>query len=111
MANLRPELARGVKRFQKKTENFICFYCSFSVKGTGYTNHCPKCLWSRHVDVNPGDRASKCGGMMEPAGIELKHGKRVILHRCKLCGFERRNKIEKNDNLETILNIFSPLAR
>ncbi|MGH3301842.1 MAG: RNHCP domain-containing protein [Streptosporangiaceae bacterium] len=33
-----------------------------------YRNHCPACLWSQHVDVRPGDRASPCCGLMESTG-------------------------------------------
>ncbi|MBU3901416.1 RNHCP domain-containing protein, partial [Patescibacteria group bacterium] len=44
------------KKFQRKIEDFVCGHCGPKIKGTGYTDHCPKCLWSQHVDVNPGDR-------------------------------------------------------
>jgi hypothetical protein len=34
--------------------------------GTGHRDHCPSCLWSRHLDdERPGDRASECGGSTE----------------------------------------------
>lgn len=98
-------MSRAAKLFQRTKENFTCFHCGFNVRGTGYTNHCPRCLWSRHVDVNPGDRVSNCGGMMEPVGAKLKHGKYVILHRCKQCGFEKRNKADNGDDLGSILGI------
>lgn len=91
--------------FQKRVEEFVCAICSTVVKGTGYTNHCPSCLWSQHVDEAPGDRLAKCGGMMEPIGVELVGGKYVILHRCVQCGFERKNKVAPNDNFDTILKV------
>ena len=53
-----------MKKFIKVKEDFVCEHCGAEVKGDGYTNHCPKCLWSKHVDVHPGDRAAECGGMM-----------------------------------------------
>ncbi|KKS64475.1 MAG: hypothetical protein UV40_C0004G0012 [Parcubacteria group bacterium GW2011_GWA1_42_7] len=93
------------KKFQRKKEDFVCEKCGFNVKGTGYTNHCPKCLWSKHVDVNPGDRLSECGGMMEPAEIEMKEGEYVIIHRCVKCGFEKKNKAAEDDDFEEILRI------
>ena len=62
------------KKFQRTIEDFTCEQCNFAVKGNGYTNHCPKCLWSKHVDVNPGDRAATCGGLMEPIGAEVGGG-------------------------------------
>ena len=66
------------KRFQKKVEDFVCERCGTFVKGTGYTDHCPKCLWSKHVDVNPGDRKSECLGTMEPIGVEVKSKEYII---------------------------------
>ena len=45
-------------RFIRREENFVCEVCGAKVKGTGYTNHCPQYLWSKHVDkLIPGDRA------------------------------------------------------
>ena len=60
------------KNFQKKVEDFVCEHCQTKNQEDGYTNHCPNCLWSRHVDINPGDRAEKCGGMMEPIDFEVR---------------------------------------
>lgn len=97
-----------IKKFQRCQEDFLCEQCGTFVKGTGYTNHCPRCLWSKHVDVNPGDRAATCGGMMKPINIELKKGEYVILHQCIKCGFEKRNKSAKDDNFEVILKVFTP---
>ena len=56
------------KLFTKNDNGFICANCGFEVKPLGYTsrNHCPKCLCSLHVDVNPGDRACECHGIMRP---------------------------------------------
>jgi hypothetical protein len=93
------------KKFQSMKENFICETCGFSVSGNGYTNHCPKCLWSKHVDVNPGDRKATCCGLMKPVGVKSKGGEYVVLHRCILCGFERFNKTTKDDNFEIIIKL------
>jgi len=95
------------QKFIRTKENFTCGNCGFSVEGTGFTNHCPKCLWSKHVDINPGDRQEKCGGMMEPIKIEMKGDEYLIIHRCLKCGFEKRNKKDLNDNFEEILKIYS----
>jgi len=69
------------KRFQKRIEDFVCERCGAFVKGTGYTDHCPECLWSKHVDVNPGDREAECGGLMEhvDTDFELKLDLKTIL--------------------------------
>ena len=72
-----------VKKFQKRKEDFVCEHCGAEVKGNGYTNHCPKCLWSKHVDIFPGDRLEDCGGLMEPVAVEAKKaGKYTIVHKC-----------------------------
>ncbi len=90
--------------FIKNKEDFICEVCAFKVKGSGFTNHCPQCLFSKHVDLDPGDRAADCGGLMEPIGVEQKKGEWRILHQCKKCGFKRWNKRSKSDDLEKILS-------
>jgi len=103
MKNL-PDSGHSSKRFTRRREDFTCRYCGTEVAGNGYTNHCPKCLWSRHVDVNPGDRAEECGGMMRPVSLDQKRGAFVIVHRCITCGCERKNKASEEDNL---LAVFS----
>ncbi len=95
------------KKFRRQIEDFVCGHCGQRVKGNGYTNHCPDCLWSRHVDVNPGDRAAKCGGLMEPLEIYQKHGEFYILHLCQKCGRKKTNRAKKNDNLDQIIKISS----
>ncbi len=84
--------------FIRTQEDFICETCGFHVSGNGYTNHCPQCLWSKHVDIDPGDRAAECGGMMEPVGMTTKGDTFVIHHHCVRCGFERRTKSLPEDN-------------
>lgn len=77
------------------------------MKGDGYTNHCPKCLWSKHVDVNPGDREERCGGMMKPAGALLKSGENIVVHRCVKCAFERNNRVSKKDDFDIVVKTSS----
>jgi len=93
------------RRFQRRIEAFQCLHCGADISGDGYTNHCPACLWSRHVDVHPGDRAAECKGLMEPISYEVKGGETVLLHRCVACGFERRNRTAPNDDFEAILRL------
>jgi hypothetical protein len=88
--------------FIKNTENFICEHCNAEVIGNGYTNHCPKCLWSKHVDVNPGDRASICGGMMEPISLVQEKGEFILTNKCEKCGYSKRNKTSREDNLDIL---------
>lgn len=93
------------EKFKKKKENFVCEHCGCEVTGDGYTNHCPSCLWSKHVDVFPGDRAQICGGLMEPVGLEIKGGKEMIVHRCLKCGVVKKCKVSVNDDRGEILKI------
>ncbi len=98
------------KRFQKTVEAFVCENCGQTVTGSGYTNHCPACLWSKHVDVQPGDRAENCSGMMQPVGVEKKSSKYRILQRCLNCGKEKWNKVSKDDDFEMIMQIIGQQA-
>jgi hypothetical protein len=93
----------SAQKFIKVKENFICEHCNAEVLGTGYTNHCPKCLWSKHVDINPGDRAESCGGMMEPIEVEFKSGNFDIIQQCQKCGAVKRNKVAEDDNPEILI--------
>lgn len=83
------------KRFSKNDSGFICAACGKEVLPLGYTsrNHCPFCLCSLHVDVNPGDRANECRGILRPiqAQPDPKRGY-IIIHRCERCGTTVRNK-------------------
>jgi hypothetical protein len=90
------------RRFQRRIEDFSCERCGRAVTGSGYTNHCPACLWSKHVDVNPGDRAAECGGAMEPVGVVSKHGAWRIQHRCTVCGAERICTASAEDSTEAL---------
>ncbi|MFH1547146.1 MAG: RNHCP domain-containing protein [bacterium] len=91
--------------FIKKTENFTCEVCGEEVKGDGYTDHCPNCLCGKHVDINPGDRKSECGGLMEPIGIEIKNGQNTIRYKCRKCSQTYRVRASKNDNTDIILEL------
>jgi uncharacterized Zn finger protein len=68
------------------------------------------CLWSRHVDISPGDRAAGCGGMMEPVSVLKKNGKDRVLHRCLSCGFEHENRISDEDNRDTVIGIMKSVS-
>lgn len=96
-------MINSAKKFTRTTEDFTCEHCGSVVVGDGYTNHCPQCLWSQHVDVNPGDRAATCGGMMEPVGMVHKDGEQVIVQTCTRCGHTRKNKRQLNDSTEALI--------
>ena len=52
--------------FIKKLKISLASTVGAKLRAMNYTNHCPRCLYSKHVDINPGDRAEQCDGMMEP---------------------------------------------
>ena len=83
------------KLFSKLDEGFVCQNCKKSVTPLGYTSrdHCPYCLFSLHVDINPGDRANECGGLLEPI-FAIPDPKKdfIIVYKCKKCGQTHRNR-------------------
>lgn len=91
--------------FKRTIESFTCEKCKYFVSGNGYTNHCPKCLWGKHVDINPGDRASSCGGMMEPIKVEQKGPKFHLIHKCIKCGLEKPNVVSPEDDFDVLASI------
>jgi hypothetical protein len=76
---------------------FVCAHCGGRVpplSNGSYRNHCPFCLWSKHVDdQRPGDRASACLGPMAPVAVARSKKGWQIVHRCERCGVDRRNRI------------------
>jgi hypothetical protein len=99
------------KRFIVIDEPFTCKHCGYKNPPleTSCRNHCKKCLHSLHVDKEtPGDRESRCGGLMEPIYLDYS-GKKgfVIVHKCTKCNKEMRNKKADDDNEEAIRNLSS----
>ncbi|HEX6856611.1 MAG TPA: RNHCP domain-containing protein [Streptosporangiaceae bacterium] len=97
--------------------SFQCGHCGVDVSldapGTSHRNHCPSCLWSRHLDRNvPGDRKSGCPGGMEPIAVTVRGENRwVLIHRCLRCGRLRMNKTAADDNVLLLMQLAArPLA-
>ncbi len=85
----------STKRFAKNDSGFVCVHCGRKVEPLGYSsrNHCPFCLWSLHVDNNPGDRSNECGGPMYPIKVLTDPRKGyIIVHKCTACGEIRKCK-------------------
>ncbi|MBW1877621.1 MAG: RNHCP domain-containing protein [Deltaproteobacteria bacterium] len=78
----------------RRDEGFTCDHCSAEVPPHGRTarDHCPFCLRSLHVDEVPGDRAARCGGVLDPVALEMRGDRPIILYRCRRCGAERVNQ-------------------
>lgn len=105
-----PQLPAG--RRAVENTGFDCGHCAQAVPphaGGSYRNHCPRCLWSKHVDVVPGDRAAVCGGQMAPVSVDHS-GKKgfMLVHRCTLCGREDRNRLAPDDDMDQVIALQRP---
>jgi Zn finger protein HypA/HybF involved in hydrogenase expression len=107
-----------IKKFQKRVENFTCINCNKDVVGDGFTNHCPECFYSMHVDIFPGDRMNKCGGILEPVYVEKngveKNGfdRYLIKFKCQKCKKEVKDKFRhKTDNFDNLIKIVQKINR
>src|SRR5689334_1914124 len=100
-------------RFTMRNESFVCVNCQKNVPPlkSGCRNHCPFCLTSLHVDINPGDRSNKCGGLMDAVRYEIDAQKGLMLcFKCRRCGVLGRNKAaheapDAPDDYEKILRL------
>ncbi len=102
-----------MKRFTMRDEEFICEYCGTLVHPLEYSarDHCPKCLYSKHVDILPGDRENSCKGLLKPIGIEKFKDNFKIVYRCETCGKLHRNIMAKDDNMEEIIRLSNQKER
>ncbi|HEU4715895.1 MAG TPA: RNHCP domain-containing protein [Candidatus Saccharimonadales bacterium] len=96
---------------------FRCSHCKNWVSinsyiGTANRNHCPHCLWSKHVDEQKGDREATCHGGMKPIGLTFKHegmrrqGELMFVHECMGCGKLSINRIARDDDNDGVVGIF-----
>lgn len=101
--NKRRSYEKGYYKSHPCEDAFTCKVCGRLVTsggaGTEHRNHCPYCLSSRHLDIEPGDREADCGGVMEPIAVWVrKNGEWAIIHRCRICGALSSNRIAADDN-------------
>jgi hypothetical protein len=91
---------QAISRHQENV-SFVCERCAIFVRplaNGSYRNHCPSCLWSKHVDDRPGDRSSPCKGPMQPVGVRFRSGKGwMIVHECTACGHHQPNRAALDD--------------
>lgn len=100
-----------MKRFFMKDDAFICSHCKKEVLPLKYSarDHCPYCLYSKHVDLFPGDRKNPCKGLLVPIGIEKYRDTYKILYRCNRCKETHKNIIAKDDDMEKVIELSSQL--
>ena len=108
--NKRRKYEKGYYKTHPCNETFTCRNCGRMVvpegAGSNHRNHCPNCLYSLHVDIEPGDRESDCGGHMEPVSVrDKKNGEWAVIHRCKMCGSFSSNRVAADDNPMKLMSI------
>lgn len=88
-------------------EEFVCENCGKNVDKLGYTarDHCPFCLYSKHVDINPGDRQNNCRGLLKPVDIEKFKDTYKIIYKCEKCNMEHKNIMSNDDNMDLIIEL------
>lgn len=99
LAQAREAAARVMKNPIARDEAFTCAACGAAVPphGRSARDHCPYCLRSVHVDGDvPGDRASGCGGILDPVAIERANGRTQLVYRCRRCAAERRCRVAEH---------------
>ena len=117
MSAPRRDRGRRDVRADREPDVWRCVHCRRDVTsaapGTQHRNHCPFCLWSRHVDNDPGDRESECLASMEPIAITVrKGGEWVLIHRCNGCGELSTNRTAGDDSALLLMQIaVRPLAQ
>jgi hypothetical protein len=141
-ALLRPEHGRSKSKHRSKARrpgrdrqrqqhfgDFDCCHCRLGVSaepllsGVNNRNHCPYCLWSRHVDLRqPGDRLCACKAPMRPAGLTLKRvrkkyapegeagtaprGELMLIHHCAACGALSLNRLAADDSPQRVWEVY-----
>lgn len=98
--NKRIKYTKGYYKNHACNDSFICKVCGRPVvsagPGASTETTVPIGLCSLHVDETPGDRASDCGGIMEPIGVWVrKGGEWAIIHRCRRCGNSARIEVQQ----------------
>ena len=88
-------------------DSFICENCNKNVDKLKYSarDHCPYCLYSKHVDINPGDRANPCKGLLKPIEIEKFKNTYKIIYKCRKCNQLHKNIVAKDDNIDLIIEL------
>ncbi len=113
-----------MKKFSDPFGDFKCVHCRTiisadpDISGVHNRNHCPYCLWSRHMDLHEaGDRLCACKSAMKPVGLALKQahkkygsarqGELMVIHHCTECGKVSINRIAADDVPDTLLEIYA----
>lgn len=96
-----------MKQFHMLNEEFQCEKCLKMVHKAASTarDHCPFCLYSKHVDIMPGDRLNPCQGLLKPIGIEKFKNGFKILYQCEKCNEIHKNIMCSDDNMNLVIQL------
>lgn len=102
--------------------DFTCSHCrnfvtaNPMVSGVHNRNHCPLCLYSRHMDLHQaGDRLAACRAVMSPLGLTVKVsakkygsnlGELMLIHCCSQCGAISINRIALDDDNDRLIQLY-----
>ena len=77
-----------MKRFNELDEEFICEQCNKKIGKLIYTSrdHCPYCLYSKHVDIKYKDSYK-------------------IVYKCNKCGQIHKNIMARDDDMNKIIEV------
>jgi len=85
---------------EDENRGFTCINCGANVcalTNGSYRNHCPMCLCSLHVDTMPGNRESRCRGIMRAVALAYRSETGwQLIHRCERCGAHAANRIAES---------------
>jgi hypothetical protein len=110
--------------FDPSLTGFKCGHCRVYISaelllsGVNNRNHCPYCLWSKHLDLyQAGDRLAACKSLMRPVGLALKctrkkygtqaAGELMLVHLCIDCGKVSLNRFAADDDVDKVWGIFA----
>ena len=112
---------------ERQFGDFTCLYCHNYVSvqsilsGVHNRDHCPYCLWSKHVDLHQaGDRLAACKAGMQPIGLTVKkthkkygagQGELMLIHQCTECGKLSLNRIAADDDAGLVFEAFERSTR
>lgn len=96
-----------MKKFNVIDEEFVCENCNNLVPKLNYSSrdHCNKCLYSKHVDINPGDRMNPCKGLLKPISIEKFKNTYKIIYKCEKCNKIHKNIMAVDDDYDIIVKL------
>ena len=106
-------MSQDLPKFTRINEGFNCLHCGHRVPPATSTcrDHCPLCLWSIHVDNNPGDRNAGCGAPLQPISYSSNKKKGFMIHyRCSKCGICKVNRFldfdeQEADSMDALLKL------